>query len=81
VFKFGRSVGYLEGLLDANDIPFGLVQAQVWQRAMALGGYFKYRKAEHVKKAKLLFPELKGIMQENADALLIAEYCWRSHFI
>jgi len=74
-FKFGRSFGFLQGLLVALQIPFEFVTPQKWQ------GYMGCRTAgdKNVSKAaaQRLFPNLK-ITHANADALLIAEYCKRT---
>ena len=74
-FKFGRSFGFLQGLLVAFQIPFELVTPQKWQ------GFMSCRTAgdKNVSKAaaQRLFPSLK-ITHANADALLIAEYCRRT---
>lgn len=74
-FKFGRSFGFLQGLLVAFQIPFELVTPQKWQ------GFMGCRTAgdKNVSKAaaQRLHPSLK-ITHANADALLIAEYCRRT---
>jgi len=74
-FKFGRSFGFLQGLLVAFQIPFELVTPQKWQ------GFMGCRTAgdKNVSKAaaQRLFPSLK-ITHANADALLLAEYCRRT---
>ena len=74
-FKFGRSFGFLQGLLVALQIPFELVTPQKWQ------GFMSCRTAgdKNVSKAaaQRLYPSLK-ITHANADALLIAEYCRRT---
>jgi hypothetical protein len=74
-FKFGRSFGFLQGLLVAFQIPFELVTPQKWQ------GFMSCRTAgdKNVSKAaaQRLHPSLK-ITHANADALLIAEYCRRT---
>ena len=74
-FKFGRSFGFLQGLLVAFQIPFELVTPQKWQ------GFMSCRTAgdKNVSKAaaQRLFPSLK-ITHANADALLLAEYCRRT---
>lgn len=74
-FKFGRSFGFLQGLLVALQIPFEFVTPRKWQTAMKCltGGDKNISKAA----AQRLWPNLK-ITHANADALLIAEYCRRS---
>jgi len=73
-FKFGRSYGFLRGLLIASRIPFEEVTPQKWQKAMGClsGGDKNITKG----RAQQLFPQLK-ITHATADALLIAEYCRR----
>src|SRR5437762_1302109 len=70
-FSFGRSVGFLRGLLIALRIPFQEVTPQRWQKELACrtGGNKNISKA----RAQQLFPSLK-ITHATADALLLAEY-------
>jgi hypothetical protein len=70
-FTFGRSYGFLRGLLICAKIPFEEVSPQRWQKAMQCrtGGDKNVSKA----KASQLFPELT-ITHAIADALLLAEY-------
>ena len=70
-FTFGRSYGWLLGVLDALRIPYEFVTPQKWQKAMGCltGGDKNVSKAA----AQRLWPSLK-ITHANADALLIAEY-------
>lgn len=69
-FKFGRSYGFLRGLLIGLKIPFEEITPQVWQKEMncRTGGDKNVSKA----KAQQLWPELK-ITHATADSLLIAE--------
>ena len=71
-FKFGRSYGFLRGLLIAYGIPFTEVTPAVWQRAMKCltHGDKNISKA----RAQQLFPQIK-VTHAVADALLIATYC------
>lgn len=75
-FKFGKSYGYLRGILIASGIPFQEVTPQAWQKAMQCrtGGNKNISKA----RAQQLFPGLK-IIHANADALLIAMFCRRQN--
>lgn len=75
-FTFGRSYGFLRGLLVAHGIPFEEVRPQVWQKA--LGCLSSGNKNVTKSKAQQLFPKEK-ITHANADALLIAEYVRRHH--
>ena len=74
-FKFGDHYGFLRGLLVAYKIPFALVPAHKWQRAM--GCLTHGDKNISKQKAQQLFPQVK-ITHATADALLIAEYCRRT---
>jgi Holliday junction resolvasome RuvABC endonuclease subunit len=75
-FKFGRSYGFLRGLLVAFKIPFDEVSPLKWQRAM---GCLSHGNKNVTKaKAQQLFPQLT-VTHAIADALLIAEYCRRSY--
>jgi crossover junction endodeoxyribonuclease RuvC len=76
MFKFGQSYGFLRGLLRAYAIPFEEVTPQKWQKAM--GCLSKGDKNVTKSRAQALFPKLK-ITHATADALLIAEYCRRTH--
>lgn len=74
-FTFGRSYGFLRGMLIGHRIAFEEVSPMKWQNAMGCrsGGDKNITKA----KAQQLFPGVK-ITHANADALLIAEHCRRS---
>lgn len=74
-FKFGKSYGFLLGLLTAHRIPYQFVRPLVWQTAMKC----RTKGDKNVTKAaaQRLFPEIK-ITHANADALLLAEYCRRT---
>lgn len=70
-FSFGKSYGFLIGILTAIQIPYEFVTPQKWQKAMncRTGGDKNVSKAA----AQRLWPTIK-ITHANADALLIAEY-------
>jgi hypothetical protein len=70
-FSFGRSYGFLRGLLSALQVPYIEVTPQTWQAKMGCrtAGDKNISKA----KAQQLWPTVK-ITHRNADALLIAEY-------
>jgi crossover junction endodeoxyribonuclease RuvC len=74
-FKFGRSYGFLRGLLVALKIPFEDVRPQAWQKQMGCltGGDKNVSKA----KAQMLWPDMR-ITHAIADSLLIAEACRRT---
>lgn len=73
-FTFGKSYGFLRGILTASGIPFDEVSPQKWQKAM--GCMTKGDKNISKAKAQQLFPHLK-VTHAIADALLIAEFCRR----
>jgi Holliday junction resolvasome RuvABC endonuclease subunit len=73
-FTFGKSAGFLLGILTASQIPFEYVTPQTWQKSM--GCMSKGDKNVTKAAAQRLFPREK-ITHANADALLIAEYCRR----
>ena len=70
-FTFGRSYGFLRGLLAGFEIPYSEVSPQKWQAAM--GCRSKGDKNITKALAQQLWPAIK-ITHANADSLLIAEY-------
>lgn len=70
-FTFGKSLGFLIGLLTASSIPYKFVTPQKWQKGMQCltGGDKNVSKAA----AQRLWPRVK-MTHAIADALLIAEY-------
>lgn len=75
-FTFGSSYGGLRMALIAAGIPFEEVSPVKWQREM--GCLTKGDKNVSKAKAQQLFPLLK-VTHSIADALLIAEFCRRTH--
>jgi hypothetical protein len=75
-FTFGRSYGFLRGVLAALAIPYVEVRPQKWQKAMECmtGGDKKVSKA----KAQQLYPGEK-VTHADADAMLLATYCRKHH--
>jgi len=71
-FSFGRSLGYLMGLLAAVKIPYDEVSPQKWQKAM--GCLSKGDKNVTKGRAQQLWPRAK-CTHAISDAMLIAEYC------
>lgn len=74
-FTFGKSFGFLIGLLTAHKIPFEFVTPQKWQKSLGClsGGDKNVTKAA----AQRLFPSVR-FTHANADATLIAEHCRRT---
>jgi len=75
-FKFGKIAGALEMALASTLITYRLVTPQTWQKTM--GCMSKGDKNITKAAAQRLFPSMK-ITHAIADALLIAEYCRRTH--
>jgi len=75
-FTFGRSFGFVVGLLTAHKIPFEFVTPQKWQKAM--GCLTRGDKNVSKAAAQRLFPSVK-MTHANADAVLLAEHCRRTH--
>ena len=82
MFSFGKSAGYIEGVLAAFGIPFQLVTPATWKREFSLIG--KDKKAS-IEVCKRLFPDVPLLPTERcrveadgmAEALLMAEYARR----
>lgn len=77
VFSFGRSVGVVEGVLAALEIPTTIVPPQTWQKAVNLRGGKDGSRA----RAAELFPRDAGLFARKkddgrADAALIAWTCF-----
>jgi len=70
-FTFGRSYGFLIGLLTAISIPYKFVTPQKWQKGMQC--LTKGDKNVSKAAAQRLWPQIK-MTHAIADALLIAEY-------
>lgn len=84
MFNFGKSAGYIEGVLSALGIPYQLVPPAKWKKEFSLIG--KDKQASIITCRKL-FPELDLKRTERcrtdsdgkAEATLLAEYA-RRHF-
>ena len=76
-FTFGRGYGGLRMALMASKIPFEEPQPNVWQRALSC--LSKGDKNLTKRRAQELFPAWRKITLATADAILIAEYCRRTH--
>lgn len=82
MFHFGRSAGYIEGVLAALGIPFQLVPPAKWKKEFSLIGKDK---GVSIVTCRRLFPELDLKRTEKcrtdsdgmAEAALIAEYARR----
>ena len=84
MFNFGKSAGYIEGVLSALGIPCQLVPPAKWKKEFSLIG--KDKQAS-IMACHRLFPELDLKRTERcrtdsdgkAEATLLAEYA-RRHF-
>ena len=84
MFNFGKSAGYIEGVLSALGIPYQLVPPNKWKKEFSLIGQDKQASIVTCRK---LFPELDLKRTERcrtdsdgkAEATLLAEYA-RRHF-
>jgi crossover junction endodeoxyribonuclease RuvC len=75
MFSFGRSVGVLEGVLAAYEIPTTLVTPQAWMKAMSV----RAGKDGSRERAMQLFPQYADQFARKkdngrSDAVLIAKY-------
>lgn len=83
MFHFGKSAGFIEGVLSALKIPFELVIPQKWKKTFDLHA----DKTESINVCQKLFPSAnllptprcKKPSDGMAEALLIAEYGRRKH--
>lgn len=82
MFSFGKSAGFIEGVLAALDISYQLVMPKRWKAEFTLNGKDK---AASIEVCKRLFPgvELRATQRCRkdsdgmAEALLMAEFARR----
>ena len=82
MFTFGKSAGYIEGVLAALGISYQLVMPKRWKAEFTLNGKDK---AASVEVCRRLFPEVnlrptprcRKDSDGMAEALLMAEYARR----
>lgn len=80
-FNFGKSYGWLLGMLDTLKIPYQAVSVQKWKKEYGLTS----DKAQSIEVCRRLFPNVilkrtdrcKKDDDGLAEALLLAEYCRR----
>lgn len=80
MFSFGRSYGFLRGIIQAFEIPMVDVSPRKWQGELSLGRTYdskSQRKNAHKAKAQQLYPGRK-ITLSDCDAYLLAEYGLRT---
>ena len=81
MFNFGHNLGYIEGLLQAFDIPYQLVPPQTWTKEFCVTS----DKNTSIEVCRKLFPHVSLLPTEKsrkssdgmAEAILIAEYARR----
>lgn len=80
-FNFGKSFGYILGVLEANNIPYELVTPKKWKKHFSLDD----DKKKSIQTAKRLFPGVSLLPTARcrvesdgmAEALLLALYAYR----
>ena len=80
-FNFGKSAGFIEGVLEALEIPYQLIPPQRWKREFTLNS----EKSRSIEICQKLFPKATLLPTERckvpsdgmAEALLMAEYARR----
>lgn len=81
MFNFGKSAGYIEGVLAGLGIPYQLITPQRWKKEYTLHN----SKQKSIEVCKRLFPEVNLLPTPRskvpsdgmAEALLMAEYARR----
>lgn len=81
MFSFGKSAGFIEGVLQALGIPYQLIPPQKWKKEFSLNS----EKGKSIEVCKKLFPGINLLATQRcrkehdgmAEALLIAEYARR----
>ena len=81
MFNFGHNLGYIEGLLQAFDIPYQLVPPQTWKKEFCVTS----DKNTSIEVCRKLFPHVSLLPTSRsrkpsdgmAEAILIAEYARR----
>lgn len=81
MFNFGHNFGFIEGVLQANGIPYQLVPPQTWKKEFSLTS----DKAKSIEVCQKLFPRAHLLATDRsrkpsdgiAEAVLMAEYARR----
>ena len=84
MFNFGHNLGYIEGLLQAFDIPYQLVPPQTWKKEFCVTS----DKNTSIEVCRKLFPHVcllptarsRKPSDGMAEAMLLAEYARRMRF-
>ena len=83
MFNFGKSCGFIEGVLGAFDIPYQLISPQKWKAEFGLNS----DKQKSIEVCQKLFPDVdllatprcKKPSDGKAESILIACFAYR-HF-
>ncbi len=81
MFKFGKSAGFIEGVLKAFKIPYQLIRPQIWKKEFNLNS----DKQASIDVCKKLYPKANLLATPRcrkehdgmAEALLMATYAKR----
>ena len=81
MFNFGKSLGFIEGVLQAYGISYQLVPPQTWKKEFSLTG----DKSNSIEVCRKLFPNINLLATNRsrkphdgmAESLLMAEYARR----
>jgi len=81
MFSFGKSAGFIEGVLKAFDIPYQLVPPSVWKKEFSL----THDKSQSIATCKRLFPDVNLLPTERCrkesdgigESCLLAEFARR----
>lgn len=81
MFNFGHNLGFIEGVLQSNSIPYQLVPPQTWKKEFSLSS----EKAKSIEVCQKLFPKANLLATERsrkpsdgiAEAVLMSEYARR----
>lgn len=81
MFSFGKSAGFIEGVLAAYEIPYQLVPPQTWKKEFSLNS----NKQTSIEVCQRLFPDVNLMRTDRckkphdgmAEAVLMAEYARR----
>lgn len=83
MFNFGKSAGFIEGVLTALGIPYQLVPPNVWKKSFSLIGKDKQASIDTCKR---LFPGINLLPNDRcrkdsdgeAESVLLAEWARRN---
>lgn len=82
MFSFGKSAGFIEGVLESFQIPYQLVPPQTWKKSFSL---LHKDKKESIETCKKLFPGVNLLPTERsrkesdgiAESLIMSLYAKR----